>query len=116
MTTDDTKVGNLDMANEADRGLLRRTVTDEQNKRKPRWGITDDQRGRYLTALNIALKLAIEQGDNRGIRGCVETLGRLEGQNQTDEHLADKNARIDSGKATELTGTVEVRLELDDAG
>ena len=48
-----------------------------------------------------ALKLATERGSVREIDSCVRTLAMLEGQQQADEHLAEKNARLDEGKATE---------------
>lgn len=109
METESTIVGNLDLSDERDRGTLRRAVDDGPKRR--RWGgITDELKAKYVAALNVALRLALEHGDNRGIRGCVDTLAKLEGQNQADEHLADKNARIDAGKATDSLTVVPTKF------
>lgn len=89
------------MTDERDRGLLRRRVSDPQSKRR-RWNeVTDAFKDDATRALRYALRLATESQDHRGIRGIVQTLAALEGQNQSDEHLADKNHRLDSGAATE---------------
>ena len=93
-----TIVGNLDMADERDRGLLRRAAGDASRKR---WNVTDTDKADFIKALRVALRMSLEAKDGRGVRGCVDTLARLEGQNQADEHLADKNARLDAGQATE---------------
>lgn len=93
----------LDMTDERDRGLARRAFGGNGHKR---WGVTDADKGDFLKALRVALRYAIEAKDNRGIRGCVDTLVKIEGQIQADEHLDDKNARIDGGRATEAIGFV----------
>jgi hypothetical protein len=40
-----------------------------------------------------------------------KTLVVIEGQNQTDDHLADKNDRLDQGKLTERVAVEPVILE-----
>lgn len=102
-TIADTVVGSLDMASDKDRGVLRRCLDDGSAKSKrPRWpSIDDETKSRYVKALNIALSISLRKEDQRGINGCVKTLAMLEGQNQADEHLDEKYARLDSGKATE---------------
>jgi hypothetical protein len=109
--TTDTVVGSLDMMNDKDRGLLRRKLDDAVEKsHRPRWpGIDEPMKGRYVQALNIALALSLRKEDHRGINGCVKTLAMLVGQNQADDHIEEKNARIDSGKPTD-TNLVQVRF------
>ena len=77
------KVGNLDMTNGVDRGTLRR------------WGTTQEQKGRYLKALDFALGLAIQKQDQRAIASCVRTLATVEGQNQSDELARIKQTGVD---------------------
>jgi hypothetical protein len=43
--------------------------------------------------------------DTNAIRAAA-VLAQMESQNQADDHLADKNSRIDAGKPTELGGVV----------
>lgn len=107
-TPPNTVVGELDMAKAGDRGLLRRCINDAENKRR-RWGRVDGERMTdYITALRVALKTALEKGDQRAITNIVQTRAVLEAQDQRDEALAvevamylDKNERLDSGLATE---------------
>jgi len=110
-------LGNLDMTDERDRGLLRRRVSDPTNKRR-RWGeITEEFKSDAVRALKYALRLATEKQDARGIRGIVQTLGMLEGQNQADEHLAEKYERLDNDKPTENVQHVRrVVLQIDGQG
>lgn len=90
----------LDMTDGRDRVLLQSVI---QTKR---WPTTPEQRARYLKGLDIAMKLALEKQDQRAITSCIKTMVLIEGQNQSDEHLMDKNARIDSGDATERVQVV----------
>lgn len=103
-TPDDftTTVGNLDLSKESDRGVLRRSLADPVERKQQRWGGLDDSlRRQAVKAQAYALKLATDKGNVREIDSCVRTLAMLEGQHQTDEHLEDKNKRLDDGKATE---------------
>jgi hypothetical protein len=43
--------------------------------------------------------------DANAVRAAA-VLAQMESQNQADDHLADKNSRIDAGKPTELGGVV----------
>ncbi len=107
-TPQNTVVGELDMAKSGDRGLLRRCINDAHNKRR-RWGRVDGERMTdYIVALRVALKTALDKGDQRAITNIVQTRAVLEAQDQRDEALAmevamymDKNERLDSGLATE---------------
>lgn len=96
-----TMVGSLDMADEKDRGLLRRAVAGHVTKNKRWHGVDDGLKERATRALGIAIEIAVASQDARNIAGCVKTLAVLEGQNQADEHLEEKYARLDSGQATE---------------
>lgn len=108
MSNESAIVGPLDMTNGGDRGLLRRIVTDALNGRATWNGIDDQFKDDAVRALKVALRMALEKKDHRGIKGVVETLSTLTRVNQADIHKAievamynDKNARIDSGQATE---------------
>lgn len=93
-------VRGLDMRDDGDRGLVRKT-TDP--KRAKRWRVPEDFKDEAVAALRNALQmeLARDRPDARAVRGIVDTLAKLEGQNQADEHLEDKNRRLDEGRATE---------------
>lgn len=84
---------NLDMANERDRGLLRRAIGGEGSHRK-RWPIPDAIKAKAAEKLDAALDKvdSIEDAKDyvNSVSSCVRTLGMLEGQNQADDHLAVK--------------------------
>jgi len=83
--TESTMVGNLDMSKGPDRGLLNRMVEDPVGGHRaniPWAGITDEMKATFVLALNVALRFATEKKDHRGMRGCVDTLAKLVGQNQ----------------------------------
>lgn len=104
-----TVVGSLDMARHEDRRVLVRSVTDGAvpGNTKRRWGnIDDEMKERFVKALGAAMRMALEKSDHRAVASCVDTLSRLEGQNQADEHLAEKHRRLDSGQATEVNEIV----------
>lgn len=89
-----TQVGSLDLGNERDRGLLRQSI-------KRRWpGLDDDKKAKAITALDAALDAAQAAKDYDAVNGIVRTLAMIESQHQADDHLADKNARLDGGKFT----------------
>ncbi len=73
-----------------DRALLRRAI-------KERWPIPDATRD------SLAAKLAtvIETGDHREVVSAARVLIAADALNQADDHLADKNERLDAGKPTE---------------
>lgn len=91
---DGAQVGNLDMSDDRDRRLIRTAAR--------RWGVDEDFKTQAVKALKMALRMAIEKEDHRGINGCVKTLAQLESQNQADEHLDVKYQRIDRGLPTEV--------------
>lgn len=99
--------------NEKDRGLVRTLA-----RHGSRWGITEEVRAKVVDDLLLASKTArdtIIYADPKA--GCdvltsvAKTFAALDKLNQADEHLADKNERLDSGKATErVQGAVIVAL------
>lgn len=95
-------VGNLDLSKRSDQALLRRSLENPEVSHRQRWpGLDAELRGQAIKAQRQALRLALEKGNVRYIDSCVRTLAMLESQQQTDEHLEDKNKRLDEGKATE---------------
>ena len=99
--TDSPMLGSLDMTDERDRGLVRRKVGDHLTGHHKRWGVEDDFKDQAIKALRVALRMALEKSDHRGINGCVKTLAMLEGQNQADDHTMEKYRRIDAGLGTD---------------
>lgn len=105
------KLRGLDPSNPKDQAMIRREMT----RHPKRWrGITDEVKD---TIVAITVKAAqasagmIDSGDphliDSGVRGATSaarTLAMIEGQNQADEHLAEKNARLDAGLTTENVG------------
>lgn len=89
------------MTDERDRGLVRRAFADPLGSTRKRWGVDDEFKVQAVKALRVALRWSLENADHRSVRGVVDTLARIEAQNQADEHLAEKNARLDAGKPTE---------------
>jgi len=90
-----TTVGNLDLSTRKDRGLLRKCI-------ERRWpGLDSELRGKAVQCLKAAMELATSAGDHRAMLDSVKTMQALESQHQADEHLEDKNSRLDSGLPTE---------------
>ena len=85
------------MANKWDRAAVRRVA----NQAGKRWNVTDEFKTELLNALRAATAIAIQNGAVRDMTDCVKTAAVLEAQNQSDQHLEDKNARLDEGKSTE---------------
>lgn len=75
----------------SDAALIRRAAS-------ARWPITDSLKRKLLDKIEAALDTA---EDARDIRGLGQVIVAMEAQRQADEHLDDKNSRLDSGKATE---------------
>lgn len=97
-----TKVRNLDMLERKDLGLIR-VACGSTGKR--RWPVDDDLKSEAVVALRNALRIAQAQtGDDYDgslVDRIVKTIGFLEAQNQSDEHLEIKHQRLDEGKATD---------------
>lgn len=105
----------LDMANPKDRAMLHEAI-----RRWPkRWrGLTDEFKDELAASLRMANETAKElasKGDPETALEAIKMIPNIvrvgvamEGQNQADEHLAEKNERIDTGKATENVGLIRV--------
>lgn len=109
----------LDMSSEKDRGMVRQAM-----KRRPkRWrGLADEVKDEFLEGLlgahrkavsvmqgaedeSVALKAVGEVGS------IVRTAVMMEGQHQADEHLDEKNGRLDSGQITDAVRVVRVAFD-----
>lgn len=89
----EAQVGNFNMADERDRGLVRRKADGHLRGHNKRWGGIDDQfKTDAIAALRVALRWALEGKDARAVKGIVLTLGSLERQNQADELNAERLA------------------------
>ena len=71
-----------------------------------RWGgVSDEVKARVVGELVAALDEVpqVDKPEKRAdIRASVaRTFAMIEAQNQADDHLAEKNARLDAGKPTE---------------
>ncbi len=99
-----TRVGTLDMANGLDRSRLRGTISR-------RWPLAEERKDQYVKALDVALRWALENKDQRAVNGCCRTLAAMEGQNQADDHLDIKYARANAGLPEE---TIVLRATFDE--
>lgn len=98
----------LDLTSPADQALARQAVKNWPK----RWrGITSDKKEKWVEQLARAGDAAADLVDSpdpqtrlqavSAMTSVVRTAAAIEGQNQADEHVADKNERLDAGKATE---------------
>lgn len=112
METDQAIVGSLDMTDGHDRGMVRRAFkSNTPGSHHLPWGtVPVEQAQRYIKALDYALKLSIERQDQRGIKGCVETLATIIGQQEARAMFEEKNARLDEGKATEGVAVMPMKF------
>ena len=69
-----------------------------------RWGLPPALKAKLISKIDAHLDLA---DDGRVIAALGKVLTTMEGQNQADDHLAEKNDRLDTGKPTE-------RVSIDD--
>lgn len=97
-----TRFKSLDLSNPKDVALLRSSV-------KRRWpGLDEDSRAEAVECLKAAMRGARSAGDLRLLLESVKTYAVLEGQHQADEHLAEKNARLDEGLPTDGISIVAI--------
>ena len=85
--------GSVDMTVAKDREHLRRSISGG-------WGIKPDDLERYRKALDHALALALQAGNTREIRGCINTMRSIVDQIQKDEHklepdIVDQTIRVE---------------------
>lgn len=81
--------------------------------RATRWPITKNDRELVVRKLKDALAMATKPRD---IASLTKVLAQVESQNQADDHLADKNARLDSGQVTERIDHKDFNLSFDKMG
>jgi len=91
--------GALDMANEKDRALVR-----QASRKRPRWNVPESKRQDLKVKLDRAMDLAEGEGNYEAVFSGVKTYLGMAAQDQADDHLDDKNDRLDSGKLTENAG------------
>lgn len=65
---------------------------------KERWPIPEHKRAVIAERL---VDIVETNADARNQTAAARVLASMDGLNQTDEHLEDKNARLDAGKPTE---------------
>jgi len=111
----DTKVGNLDMLEEKDRAIIRRAANTTK-RRESRWNISHELKAKAVLALDCAIHVLSERGEFADVSSCIKTLVAMEGQNQADDHLAEKNERLDSGLLTDNSAPINIRVEFDQRG
>jgi hypothetical protein len=75
---------------------------------RERWPIPAEERVRVVASMT---RIATASADVRAAATAARVLASMDGLNQADEHLADKNERIDSGKATDRIAVDPVVLE-----
>jgi hypothetical protein len=75
---------------------------------KRRWGLTDEMKKALVDKTFASFAQAT---DERAIVGLAKVLQTMEAQNQADEHLADKNNRLDNGKPTEIKRVYTVEFD-----
>jgi hypothetical protein len=63
-----------------------------------RWPVSAKLKAKLAAKLEDCLD---REEDGRIVASLGKVLTAMEGQNQADDHLADKNSRLDNGKATE---------------
>lgn len=90
------RIGSIDLATEADRGLIRRLAT--RNPR--RWRMKDEFRDKCEVALDWALARAQELDEVDSTISCIKTAAMLEAQNQADEHHAEKMRLVAAEEGT----------------
>ena len=104
-----TPTSSLDPSDEKARGLVRKAIAQ-------RWpGLDEKARGEFVEGLKVAneamqkgVKAANSVADAaaaaRALASIVKTAAAMEQQQQADDHLADKNDRLDTGKLTDRVG------------
>jgi hypothetical protein len=80
--------------------IKRSDIVLERVAIKRRWHLSDEQRENMA---NKAYTSFMQADDERAISGLGKLLATMEAQNQADEHLADKNNRLDNNKPTAIT-------------
>lgn len=88
---------NVDLSNPKDAGLIRQLA--KGNPR--RWKLSEHDRERVVQCTMAGVEAAAETGDLTSLAALGRLVVTMEGQNQKDEELEDKNKRLDQGLTTE---------------
>jgi hypothetical protein len=107
----------LDLSTEKDRGMVRNAMRHWPK----RWrGLNKAKKQEFVDSLTEANETARRQlqaetpaaalAAASAVASIVRTAVMMEGHNQTDYWNADKNARLDAGKATERVGGVVMEV------
>jgi len=96
------KSSSIDATNEKDRGLIRQAMKNWPK----RWGGLDAEfKAQIVEDLKVASASAKTLDDPQAaaqiLVSVAKTAVAMEGQQQADDHLADKNERLDAGLLTE---------------
>lgn len=70
---------------------------------KARWPVSDAVKAKLAAKLEDCLD---REEDGRIVASLGKVLTAMEAQNQADDHLEDKNKRLDDGKPTENAGGI----------
>ena len=112
-------VSAIDLTDEKDRGMVRNAMRHWPR----RWaGITADRKAAFVDGLveaNEAARKLVKDGEADIVLKAAGTLASvartaamMEAQVQADEHLEDKNARIDAGLATDRVDSPSLIVEV----
>lgn len=105
--------GSLDLTTDADRALVHKAMV----RWPKRWrGLSESFKERCVRDLEWAAEQARLANDPlegaKVLTSVAKVAVQMEAQQQADEHLADKNARLDAGLATErLAVAPELRVQ-----
>lgn len=98
---DPGKLGDNDARVGQDAAMVRRAI-------RQRWRIPDEVRE---TVVSRMARTVAESPIERDATAAAKVLVAAEGQNQADEHLDAKNARLDDGKPTESVRVFKVQFD-----
>lgn len=102
--SDDITIGSNPKQVQPDAKLIQRAI-------RQRWPITEEVRKAVVDRMSGFVSDPLLDAD-RAI-AAARMLGVAEGQNQADDHLREKNERIDGGKATENVNVRTVKVTFD---
>lgn len=88
--------------------VRRSDVVLEKAAIKKRWPLSEEKRKQMA---DRAFNLFMNSTSERLIGATGKLLTAMEAQNQADEHLADKNNRLDDGKPTEIKRVYTVEFD-----
>jgi hypothetical protein len=102
--SDDITIGSNPKQVQPDAKLIQRAI-------RQRWPISEEVR--KVVVDRMAGFVADPLLDPDRAIAAARMIGVAEGQNQADDHVREKNERIDGGKATEATEVRVLKVEFD---